>query len=46
MVTTIKMAVYVVLTNNFTPELLDILLVGLLNNHSLLEEDSVTDKHK
>tara|TARA_R100000388_G_scaffold89392_1_gene70139 strand:+ start:136 stop:270 length:135 start_codon:yes stop_codon:yes gene_type:complete len=42
----IKMAVYVVLTNNFTRELLDILLVVLLNNLSLLEEDSVTDKHK
>ena len=46
MVTTIKMLVYVVLINNFTRELLDILLVVLLNNHSLLEEDSVTDKHK
>ena len=46
MVTTVKMLVYVVLTNNFTRELLDILLVVLLNNHSLLEEDSVMDKHK
>ena len=40
----IKMAVYVVVVN--LVDLLDILLAILSRNHSTLEEDSVTDKHK